>query len=164
VETINETPLSELIASQDGSAKRFYRFLDAFCKSRLGVCASGAPDGFRGDCVPTVEQPVSVARIRGQPLLLAFADPTAFEQRFGPRFNALISGEALLATVLFSADCQGIRVNSALAQISIVIDRAAVARLALLIGGIKSVRNAPIHLVTRDSPAVHLLRAHRLPG
>jgi hypothetical protein len=157
MESINETSLSELIASlnADGTAQSFDRFLDAFCKSRLGVFSSGAPDDVRGDFVSSVEQPVSVASTHDRHLM-AFADPAAFALRFGPRFNAVIGGEALLATVLLSADCPGIRVNSALAEISILIDRAAVARLAVLVGGMKLVRNVPLHLVTRHSPAVRL--------
>jgi hypothetical protein len=157
VETMNETPLSELIASHkaDGTAQSFDRFLDAFCKSRMGVYASGASDDLREHFVSTTEQPISVARTRDRHLL-AFADPAAFAQTFGPRFNASLSGVALLATVLHSADCQGIRVNSALDEISIIIDRGVVARLALLGGGMRWVHNPRLHLVTRDSPTVRL--------
>lgn len=57
-------------------------------------------------------------------MVLAFADPEAFAARFGPRFNSTIAGEALLAAVLFNPECNGVLVNSALAEVSVIIDRA----------------------------------------
>ena len=56
-------------------------------------------------------------------MVLAFADPDAFVQAFGARFNATMSGEAVLQTVAHNPACYGVRVNSAKAEISIIIDR-----------------------------------------
>ncbi len=57
-------------------------------------------------------------------MVLAFADPKAFAVRFGRSFNAALVGEALLATALLNPECAGVLVNSALAEVSVVIDRA----------------------------------------
>ena len=63
-------------------------------------------------------------------MALAFADPAVFVRRFGRRFNAEMAGEALLATIVLNPECEGILVNSALAEISVVIDRMAAESLA----------------------------------
>jgi hypothetical protein len=62
-------------------------------------------------------------------MVLAFADPEAFAARFGRRFNAVIAGEAVLATVMLNPNCAGVLVNSALSETSVVIDRATVESL-----------------------------------
>lgn len=62
-------------------------------------------------------------------MALAFADPAAFAARLGRPFNAELTGEALLATVLLNPECAGVLVNSALAEVSVVIDRGTAARL-----------------------------------
>ena len=129
VESTSETPLSCLIAEHRvaNTPQSFARFLDAFRTAMLGVVAQGLPEGATGDVVSRAEQPLSVGLTTyagGQPMVLAFADPAAFARRFGARFNAEIAGEALLATALLNPMCQGVLVNSALAEVSIVIDRA----------------------------------------
>jgi hypothetical protein len=88
------------------------------------------PAGF----VTTAEQPLSVGstlHVGGRPMVLAFADPEAFAARFGQPFNASLAGEVLLATVLLNPDCAGVLINSALAEVSVVIDRATAESLAL---------------------------------
>jgi len=104
----------------------FARFLEAFRHARVGVIASGAPEGTTGDFTSTSEHPMSVGLSKdndGHPVVLAFADPPAFTRNFGSRFNAETSGEAVLKTVLLNPKCQGVRVNSAKVEISIFIDR-----------------------------------------
>src|SRR5262245_20248765 len=122
---MTDTPLSDLIAGYRASrsAEIWGRFLDTFRMARLGVIATGgtadATDGF----VSTDEHPISVGMTEdadGRPLVLAFADPVAFTERFGVQFNAEISGEAILGTVLSNRECQGVLVNSALAEMSII--------------------------------------------
>jgi hypothetical protein len=121
--------LSDLIAAHiaSGSSKIWRQFLDKFRASEVGVFAVGAPAGTTGKFVTTADQPVSVAFTRhagGRPMVLAFADPEAFAARFGRRFNATMAGQAAIATAVLSPDCAGVLVNSALAEVSVVIDRA----------------------------------------
>ena len=56
-------------------------------------------------------------------MVLAFADPEAFARRFGRPFNGGMTGAALLAAVLANPECAGVLVNSALAEVSVAIDR-----------------------------------------
>lgn len=123
------TPLSDLIAANiaSGSAENWGRFLDGFRKAQLGVVAIGDTPSAAGEFVTTRERPVAVGLTRhanGRRMALAFADPEAFAAQFGPRFNATMAGEALLAAVLFNPECEGVLVNSALAEVSVIIDRA----------------------------------------
>ena len=124
-----DTPLSDLIAAHvtSGSPETWAQFLDGFRRSQVGVVAVGVPTGAAGEFVSTADRPVSVGLTRhagGRPTALAFADPIAFAARFGRPFNAALAGEALLATVLLNPECAGVLVNSALAEVSVVIDRA----------------------------------------
>jgi SseB protein N-terminal domain len=125
----SDTPLSDLIAAHiaNDSPESWNQFLDGFRKSQVGVVASGVPAGAVGEFVSTVDQPLSVGitlHAGGRPMVLAFADPKAFSVRFGRSFNAALVGEALLATALLNPECAGVLVNSALAEVSVVIDRA----------------------------------------
>jgi hypothetical protein len=124
----SDTPLSDLIAVHmaRGSPESWGRFLDGFRKSQVGVVVVGVPAGTAGEFVSTADRPVSVGLTRpagGPPMALAFADPEAFAARFGRTFNGALAGEALLATVLLEPTCAGVLVNSALAEVSVVIDR-----------------------------------------
>lgn len=125
--TTSDTPLSDLIAVHiaSGSPENWARFLDEFRKTKVGVHAVGVPEGV-SEFTSTADQPVSVAftaHAGGQPMVLAYADPMAFSARFGQRFNAGMVGESVLATVLLHPDCTGVLVNSALVEMSVVIDR-----------------------------------------
>jgi hypothetical protein len=127
-ETMSDTPLSDLIAAHTASSspESWGRFLDAFQVSEVGVHVVGAPAGVAGEFVTTADRPVSVGLTRhagGRPMALAFADPEAFARRFGRPFNGGMTGAALLATVLANPECAGVLVNSALAEVSVVIDR-----------------------------------------
>lgn len=127
-ETTSDAPLSDLIAAHaaSGSPGTWGRFLDAFRVAEVGVHVVGAPAGVAGEFVTTPDRPVSVGLTRhagGRPMALAFADPKAFARRFGRPFNGGMTGAALLTTALANPECAGVLVNSALAEVSVVIDR-----------------------------------------
>ncbi|HWN99979.1 MAG TPA: hypothetical protein VNS63_12005, partial [Blastocatellia bacterium] len=132
---MSETPLSDLIADHIAAVtpESFARLLGGFRSSMVGVIAVGFPAGAGGGYVSTAEQPISVGLTRhasGRSMVLAFADPAAFARRFGRPFNGEIAGEALVATVLLNPGCEGVLVNSALAEVSVTIDRATCESLA----------------------------------
>lgn len=128
------TPLSDLIdiLERTGSEHHYAQFIEEFRRSTLGVIAEGIPEGVTDDFTSTDQNPISVgntADSEGRSFVLAFADPPAFDDRFGPQFNAEISGESLLDTVLTNPDCHGIRVNSAKGEVSVIIARETIQRL-----------------------------------
>lgn len=131
--TTTETPLSDLIDRLENTGyKQYIQFVQEFRRSTLGVIAEGPPEGFTGDFTSTAEKPIAVGSTvdaEGRSVVLAFADPPAFALRFGPQFNATISGEKLLETVLINPDSHGILVNSAKKEVSAVIGRATIERL-----------------------------------
>ena len=128
------TPLSDLIR-EFGKARTkdsFARFLEAFRHAHVGVVVDGVPAGTVGEFTSTSEQPVSVVLstdVAGRPVVLAFADPPAFARNFGAQFNSVMSGEAILQTVVQDPDCHGVRVNSAAEEVSVTIDRQTAASL-----------------------------------
>ena len=128
-ETALPTPLSDLIEninSKSGTQDSFADFLQAFRSAVVGVIASDVPQGAVDKFTSTPEHPISVGSSTdsdGHRVVLAFADPDAFVRTFGARFNATMSGEAVLQTVAHNAACYGVRVNSAKAELSILIDR-----------------------------------------
>jgi hypothetical protein len=129
---MSDTPLSDLIDLAEGSDQGYRRFLAAFRRSQLGVRVVGAPQGAAGTFTSTEDQPFSLGSSvtpDGRSVLLAFADPAVFIQRFGMQFNAGISGEVLLDTVLLNPDCHGVRVNSAKREISVMISRDVIQKL-----------------------------------
>jgi hypothetical protein len=133
-EATSDTPLSDLIAAHNASrsSQSYAQFLDGFRKALVGVCATGMPAGTVGDFVSTADCPIKVDSTEhagGRPMVLAFADPEAFAARFGQQINAQMVGESLLATVLLNPDCAGVLVNSALAEVSLAIERATVESL-----------------------------------
>ena len=56
-------------------------------------------------------------------MILSFADPHVFVENYGGRCNGEMPGFDVLRTVLANPDCEGVLVNSATAEVSIVIDR-----------------------------------------
>jgi Flp pilus assembly protein TadD len=129
------TPLSDLIEDIHFNARTkdsFADFLKAFRCAVVGVIALDIPPDTVGDFTSTPEHPTSLGSStdsEGRDMVLAFADPDAFVQTFGARFNAKMSGEAVLQTVVFNPACYGLRVNSAKAEISVIIDRHTVVSL-----------------------------------
>ena len=70
------------------------------------------------------EHPISLGTDSdGHDRVLGFANPDTYMQTFGSRFNATMSGESVLQTVVHNPACKGVRVNSAKAEISLLIDR-----------------------------------------
>jgi hypothetical protein len=123
VDSKTTAPLSTLIALRHAKStdQTYADFLDAFLISKLGVHAVGAPPGTTGDFVSTSRHPIGLGQNRN--FILAYADPAAFAARFGRRFNAEMWGETILDCVMHSSECEGVWVNSALAEISLIIDR-----------------------------------------
>lgn len=106
------TPLSDRMDLAGSSDDHYREFLREFGRSKLGVLAQRSP--------------FSVGLIKGPDggkVILAFADPPAFIQRFGQKFNAEMAGVDLLKTALANPDCQGVLVNSAKQEISVLIQR-----------------------------------------
>lgn len=126
MDTPDHAPLSELIALHHAnSTERTYAdFLDLFLNSKLGVHAYGAPAGTAGDFVSTSRHPISLGH--NGAYILAYADPAAFAARFGRRFNGEMWGETILNCVIHSPECEGVWVNSALTELSLIISRATV--------------------------------------
>ena len=127
-QTASLTPLSDLmdIHFKSETQDTFADFLQAFRTAVVGVIALGIPQGTMGDVTSMPEAPISVASstdTNGHRVVLAFADPGAFVQTFGARFNATMPGEDVLKTVGHNPACYGVRVNSAKAEIAILIDR-----------------------------------------
>lgn len=128
-ETACATSLSDLIEDlhfKFQAQDSFAEFLEAFRCAVVGVIALGVPQGSMGTFTSLPEHPVSLGSStdnRGRHLVLAFADPDAFTRTFGARFNATMSGEAVLQTAVQNPSCHGVQVNSAKAEISILIDR-----------------------------------------
>jgi hypothetical protein len=127
-------PLSELmeLLGSTGSEEHYLRFVHEFRRSTLGVVAEGAPKGTEGAVKSSDRHPISLGSSvdeKGREVLLAFADPPAFAQRFGRPFNADTVGESMLETVLINPECHGILVNSAIKEVSAIIDRDTIERL-----------------------------------
>ena len=129
------TPLSDLLtlALNDTSGAHEQAFRRAFLVSRVGVIASGLPDGGEpGEHRSAAGNPVGLARAAtpdGRVMVLACADRAAFVQKFHARFNADMLGSELAALALRLPDCEGILVNSAASSHSIAIPRAQLTEL-----------------------------------
>ncbi|TWJ28459.1 hypothetical protein JD81_01963 [Micromonospora sagamiensis] len=103
----------------------FERFLSLFRTSTVGIIATGVPthamhghfiaDGNLGAGKTTHGD--------GRPRVLAYADPEAALRNFGPRFNAGLPGEVLLRMAATDPRCEGVLVNSAIREISLIISK-----------------------------------------
>ncbi|WP_346125326.1 hypothetical protein [Micromonospora coerulea] len=130
---MSDTPLSDVMTehAETKTPESYERFLALFRASSIGVVAIGAPaqdaDGrfiAGGD--------LGAGRTThgdGRPRVLAYADPEAALRNFGPRFNAGLSGEVLLQMAAADPDCEGILVNSAIREISLIISKPTVQSL-----------------------------------
>ena len=111
--------------SDTRSPESYERFLELFSASVIGIVAVGAvTQDVQGQ--PVAGNNLGIRRTThgdGQSRLLAYADPEAALRNFGPRFNAGIAGEVLLRMVASDAECDGILVNSATQEISLIISR-----------------------------------------
>jgi hypothetical protein len=103
----------------------YERFLASFRGSTVGFVAVGTPASDSRDRF-VADGGLGAGRTThgdGRPRILAYADPEVALRNFGPRFNAGLSGEVLLQMAANDSDCDGILVNSATSEISLVIDK-----------------------------------------
>jgi tetratricopeptide (TPR) repeat protein len=134
-DTAFPTPLSDLIEDlhfKPRTEDSFADFLQAFRYAVVGVIALGVPPATRGNVTSMPEHRISLGSStdsEGHASVLAFADPDAFVRTFGTRFNATMSGETVLQTVVQNPACYGLQVNSAKTELSILIDRHTVVSL-----------------------------------
>src|SRR5262249_13816896 len=111
--------------SDTRSPESYERFLGLFRASVIGIVAVGAAgQDAQGQTVAGGNFGARrTTHGDGRSRLLAYADPEAALGHFRPRFNAGVAGEVLLRMVASDADCEGILVNSATQEISLVISR-----------------------------------------
>jgi hypothetical protein len=111
--------------SDTRSPESYERFLALFRASVIGIAARGAvTQDARGRSVAGTNLGAGkTTHGDGRQRLLAFADPEAAFRNFGPRFNAGVPGEVLLRMAASDADCEGILVNSATQEISLIISK-----------------------------------------
>ncbi|GIJ43747.1 hypothetical protein Val02_06330 [Virgisporangium aliadipatigenens] len=124
---MNNSPLSDTMAEHAAtkSPESYERFLALFRASTIGIATTGTPIR-DADGNLTTGHGFGAGRTThgdGQPRILAFADPEVALRNFGPRFNAGVSGAVLLQMAATDDGCAGILVNSAIAEISLVISK-----------------------------------------
>lgn len=128
VRRMSDTPLSDVMAehSDTRSPESYERFVALFRASVVGIVAAG-PVVFDEQGRSVAGRNLTAGKTThgdGLARVLAYADPEAALRNFGPRFNAGVEGEALLQMAVTYADCEGILLNSATDEISLIIDRA----------------------------------------
>lgn len=108
------------------SPESYERFLALFRASVIGIVADGAvvQDAHGRSVAGNNFGAGNTTYGDGRSRVLACADPEAFLRNFGPRFNAGVAGEVLLRMAASDAECEGILVNSATQEISLIISRA----------------------------------------
>ncbi len=124
---MQDAPLSALMAQQAKTPanETYDRFVAMFRTSTIGVVAAGMTKPDADGRLITAEG-FGVGRTTfndGRERIMAFADPEVFLRRFGPRFNAGVPGEVLLRMAADDPECEGILVNSALEEVSIIISK-----------------------------------------
>jgi hypothetical protein len=133
----SDTPLSDAIAAMsDAGEHSENQFREAFLSAEVGVHVTRMLVGAeKGETVITSDdnqiQVTSGGDRNGNPVLLAFADPPVFIKNFGDKFlrefglecNATMPSRDLIRTALYNPDSHGIRLNSAIAEQSVVLDR-----------------------------------------
>lgn len=127
---MSSAPLSALMAQLVSRRDEvsYYQFVGEFSCAVVGVVSVGVPEGITGRVASTSRNPVTVGLSvtpEGQSVLLTFADPAVFIRRYGARFNAEMSGIDVFRTVEANPDCEGVQVNSALSETSLIIPREA---------------------------------------
>lgn len=129
-----DTPLSDLLEEyiRSQSDHDYEGLCQLFMSSEVGVLAKGAPKEEPGRFKSTSDNPFQLGLTThgdGRPRILAFADPSAFTQKFGQPFNAGVTGVDMCKTVIFNEKCEGILLNSAKSEVSIIISRKKVLEL-----------------------------------
>lgn len=128
------TPLSDALtrALHDPTGAAMKAFAQAFLTAQVGIMASGLPRGAEGARHGTRDQPFQLSLGRapdGRMVLLACADREAFVQRFNPSYNAEMLGRDVARTALQHPACEGVLVNSAASEHSILFDRGQIAAM-----------------------------------
>jgi len=130
--TDSSTPLSDCISrcSAEDTAENYEHFLRVFLGSQLGVVMKGIPPG-SAEYIPGKNELAAAVGVTpdGKKMLLACADRSIFVQRFGGPFNAETDAAAVLKLALVTPDCEGILINSAASEHTIVIPRARIDEL-----------------------------------
>jgi hypothetical protein len=129
----SSTPLSDCITRciEQDTRENYEHFLHFFLGSQLGVILQGIPQGVSGQVVAGKNE-LSAAMGStpdGKRMLLACADRAVFLQRFKRPFNAEIGAVALLKMVLANPQCEGIMINSAVSEHTILIPHGRVTQL-----------------------------------
>ncbi|HKW35302.1 MAG TPA: SseB family protein [Candidatus Acidoferrum sp.] len=129
----SSTPLSDWITRciEQNTRENYEHFLQVFLGSQLGVILQGIPQGASGQVVVGKNE-LSAAMSStpdGKRMLLACADRAVFVQRFKRPFNAEMGAVALLKMALANPRCEGIMINSAASEHTILIPRVRVAEL-----------------------------------
>lgn len=122
---MTQTPLSDLFAPDKPLADAD-TLIEAFRHAEVGVFANGAPAGTTGEATSTAAQPLGLRNTvspDGRSMILVFADPNAFAENFGPQFNATMRGEDVFRVVAANLECDGIRLNSATHEVSLILER-----------------------------------------
>ncbi len=124
---MSDSPLSDIMGEHAAtrSPDSYERFLALFRAGTVGIAASGTPvvDASGRLAAGSDLGAGRTTHGDGKARILAFADPEAALRNFGPRFNAGVSGAVLLHMAAADADCDGILVNSATEEVSLVISK-----------------------------------------
>ena len=141
---VSDTLLSDVMAEHSDTRNpgSYERFLALFRASVIGIVAVGAV-AQNAQRQHVADKNLGAGKTTygdGRPRLLAHADPEAALRNFGPRFNAGVAREVLLRMAAGDADCEGILVNSATQEISLIISRPTVQSLVS-----QSTTEAPDH-------------------
>jgi hypothetical protein len=122
---VNATPLSDLMTAHadNRTPENFDRFVALFRDSVIGVIAVGSvTHDAHGN--PVAGNDLGVGRTThgdGRSRILCFADPEVASQVPGTPMNAGVAGDVLLGMAADDPECDGILVNCATAQISLII-------------------------------------------
>lgn len=109
--------------AETGTGDSYDRFIALFRTSVVGIAIEGMPvPDDEGHLVSDGEiSAYMTTHGDGRSRIVAYADPEVFLVNFGPRFNAGVPGEVLLGMAASDPDCEGVLVNSATQEISLVI-------------------------------------------
>ena len=113
------------VLDAEWSEEHYRAFLADFLNAEVGITIQGQPEGVER-IVTSEEHNITVGQTDfpdGRKRLLLYADPAAFADRFGQRFNAGISGRDACRILLANPDLEGVLINSADVVLSYPIPR-----------------------------------------
>ncbi|MEV4134141.1 hypothetical protein AB0J72_18465 [Dactylosporangium sp. NPDC049742] len=135
---MSDSPLSDIMGEHAAtrSPESYERFVTLFRTSTVGIVTNGTPVlDASGRLVAGSDLGAGqTTHGDGKARILTFADPEAALRNFGPRFNVGVSGAVVLQMAATDADCEGILVNSATEEVSLVISKST-ARSLVASGG-----------------------------